>query len=125
MPKDFDDLPGSRAGSLTHKPYDLSLLEELEDEEQLRGIVDLFLTNTPLQLQELLTDAGKQDWEKIAWHTHKLKSSAGVLQANGLLDLLRKIEEQAKLRKDPGLINGLLQDLMTAFSEVEILLKKE
>jgi len=110
---------------MSKKPYDLSLLEELENRQQLLGIVDMFLINTPLQLKEILADAEKQDWEKVYADAHKLKGSAGILLANGLVELLRQIEGQAKSQKDPGIINGLLQALLAAWSEIEILLKQE
>jgi len=40
------------------KPYSLSLLEELDDKSQMRQLVGLFLTNTPLQILDLLAEAG-------------------------------------------------------------------
>jgi len=110
---------------MSKKPYDLSLLEELEDRQQLHEIVDMFLTNTPLQLKELLAAAQKQDWEKVHGDAHKLKGSAGILLADGLVELLKQVEGQTKSQKDPGIINGLLQALLAAWSEIEILLKEE
>jgi HPt (histidine-containing phosphotransfer) domain-containing protein len=111
----------------TIKPYDLSLLGELQDRQQQQDIISLFLANTPLQLQELLADAEKQDWQRVSGHAHKLISSAGVIQANGFLTLLKAIEDQAKARApmDPAAMDSLLRELIKTYSEIESLLKKE
>lgn len=111
----------------TIKPYDLSLLEELQDRHQQQEIISLFLANTPLQLAELLADAENQDWERVGQQAHKLISSVGIIQANGLLALLKGIEGQAKARarQEPADMDRLLRELMKTYTEIVSLLKDE
>jgi len=107
------------------KPYDLSLLEGLNDPVCLQEIVGLFLIHTPLMIDELLADAGKEDWKKVYECAHKLKGSTGLLLAAELMELLKQIEAQAISHKNTNIMNGLLQSLVSAFSKLEISLKED
>lgn len=111
------------------KPYSLSLLEELDDKSQMRQLVELFLTNTPLQIQDLLAETGNKEWNKVYAHAHKLKGSAGIFQASELVALSQQIEKLVKVpggtAVDEDCVNGLLLSLTATFSKIEILLNEE
>lgn len=108
------------------QPYDLSMLEQLDDRQQVLQILDLFLVNAPLQVSDLLKEAANKDWSKVYAHAHKLKGSLGIIQAYGLVELLQQIEKQAKNPEvDESILNGVLQTFTTAFAELETLLKEE
>jgi HPt (histidine-containing phosphotransfer) domain-containing protein len=78
--------------------YDLNLLEEMNNDDYLAAILQMFLENTPIELNELklaCVDGKFDDAYKVA---HKLKISADLLKAENLLVIIDKIEEQAKNR---------------------------
>ncbi|HTI10846.1 MAG TPA: Hpt domain-containing protein [Puia sp.] len=111
------------------EPYDLSILQQLDDNQQVLEILDLFLVNAPLQVRDLLEAAAHKDWTKTYAVAHKLKGSLGVLGAFDLMALLQQMEKQAEAAKTTGVeedtLNGTLQKFIIAFSELETLLKKE
>ncbi len=76
--------------------YDLSLLEEMNDNDYLADILQIFLENTPIELDELKVACKANDFDAAYKVAHKLKSSAGLLKTENLLVVLIKIEEQAK-----------------------------
>jgi len=123
-PFDLNDLY-RRMARLLSKPYDLSRLDGLNDRGALTEIVNLFLTRTPKTVQEMLAEAEKQDWEKVHRYAHQLKSSTGVIGAQELVELLRRIEEQATYQKDAGTMGRLLRRFCSVFTRVETLLKQE
>lgn len=108
------------------KPYDLSILEGLGDRQQLLTIVDLFLTNAPLQLQQLSTAANGKEWKQVYACAHKLKGSVSMFQAHELVTLLQLIEGiSSQAAVDEEAINRHLHSLSAAFSKIEELLKEE
>ena len=83
--------------------FDLSLLEEMDDNEYLSEILAIFLNNTPNELNELQRACTSHQFDAVYKIAHKLKSSIGLLKANGLLNILIKIEESARVEKNDGL----------------------
>ncbi len=104
------------------KLYDLILLEELDDKEYLLEMLNLFLVNAPLQLKDIQQAAAQQDFEKVFHGSHKLKGSAGMLQAQAFLGLLGKIELQSKERMDT---TELIREALTLFAQLEGSLRAE
>ena len=94
-------------------PYDLSMLEEMDDAEYLLEVLDLLLQETPKDLKELQEafQAGKAD--TVYKKAHKLKSSSGVIQAENLTSLLGDIEALGK----KGIINDELKSLVAHATE--------
>src|SRR5438445_13452780 len=99
--------------SLLYTPYDLSMLEEMDDAEYLLEVLDLLLQETPKDLRELQEafQAGKADI--VYKKAHKLKSSSGVIQAENLTGLLENIEALGK----EGIINDELKGLLSHAAE--------
>ena len=93
-----DNLKGQVAP--TSPLFDLSLLEEMDDNEYVADILTIFLKNTPNELIELKRTCISNKFDSVYKMAHKLKSSAGLLQANFLLNVLIKIEETAKAEKN-------------------------
>jgi PAS domain S-box-containing protein len=83
--------------------FDLSILHEMDDNEYIKDILTIFLNNTPDELNDLKKACSAKNFESICKMAHKLKSSAGLLQANGLLKILVKLEEFAKAQISDGL----------------------
>jgi len=76
--------------------YDLSMLEEMEDTEYLLEVLDVLLKETPGDIKEMThaVEAGKADM--VCKKAHKLKGSAGVIQAEKLIEILEDIEAIGK-----------------------------
>ena len=104
--------------------YDLSMLEEMDDAEYLVEVLDLLLQETPKDIKELqgALQSGKADL--LYKKAHKLKSSAGVIQAENLIALLEDIETLGK----KGIINDEVKSLVAHAAEeyqnIEMSLKK-
>lgn len=90
--------------------YDLSMLEDLDDEEYVVEMLTIFLEETPKDLKEMREALNAGETATICTLAHKLKNSAGVIQANSLMLLLTDIEVNAKT----GKVNVELVALITA-----------
>lgn len=86
------------------KLFDLSLLEEMDDVEYISEVLTIFLNNTPGELNELRRACALLQFDAVYKIAHKLKSSTGLLKANGLLHILIKMEEDSRLEKNEGLV---------------------
>jgi len=104
--------------------YDLSMLEEMDDAEYLLEVLDLLLQETPKDLKELQEALRSGDTETIYKKAHKLKSSAGVIQAENFTGLLTGIETLGK----KGIINdelkGFVEHAAREYRDIENSLKK-
>ncbi|MDQ6901994.1 MAG: PAS domain S-box protein [Bacteroidota bacterium] len=103
--------------------FDLSLLEEMDDNEYSCEILSIFLNNTPVELNDLHNAALRQQSEDVYKIAHKLKSSTGLLKANEMLTILVKIEEQARENKIIEL-PALVKLADAAFRKIESPLQK-
>lgn len=87
------ELPISHPKKILHKKlYDLSLLEELDDNESLLEVLTLFLEKTPAEIKKLPILVKQENWPELNKLTHKIKGAIAILQANSLAELLGKIE---------------------------------
>lgn len=100
------DLTAAKGDSVavTEKPgtgnlFDLSLLEEMDDNEYVAEILTIFLGNSPKELYELKRACMSNKFDAVYKMAHKLKGSVGLLQANFLLNVLIRIEETAIAEK--------------------------
>jgi HPt (histidine-containing phosphotransfer) domain-containing protein len=71
--------------------FDLRLLEEMNDPEYLRDILQCVVTDMPDQLCELRDATVQKDFDRICFLSHRLKGTVGILQAIALRDLLSTI----------------------------------
>jgi PAS domain S-box-containing protein len=103
--------------------FDLSLLEEMNDNEYLLEMLTIFLSNTPIELNELNRACLASQFDAVYKMAHKLKGSTGVFQANFLSDVLEKIENTARAGKNDGLpmLVGLANE---EYKKIEIPLKE-
>ncbi len=120
--KTDDTIIPNEPGMVSEALFDLSILEEMEDEEYLEEILTLFLENTPIELQALKAAVAAQLPDSAYAIAHKLKSSVGLVKANVLLHLLTGIEEAAKTGDDKGL--SLQVELaFSAYEKIETALR--
>ncbi len=98
--------------------FDLSLLEEMEDNEYLSDIIGIFLANTPGELIQLEQACTASEFDTIQKKAHKLKGSAGLLQAERFHRVLIKMEGTAKAKKADG-IEVLVKELYEEYKMME------
>ena len=99
--------------------YDLSILEEMDDKEYIVEIVSMFLKDTPGELKEIKTALAAGNTEVVYKKAHKLKSSAGILQAQRLIDLLTDLERIAKTEKIDADLSILLENVQRQYKDLE------
>jgi len=88
--------------------YDLSMLEEMEDNDYLLEILTIFLSEASGDFKEMKYEMEQGRVENLCKKAHKLKGGTGVIQAEGLAGLLSKIETMGK----KGVINDELKNLV-------------
>jgi len=86
-------------------------LESLEewangDITTMKEIIHLFVENTPITLGLLGRAIETQDWEQIIKHSHKLKSSYGIVTIGNSLELIQRMEQSGIDKKDPERIQA-------------------
>jgi CheY-like chemotaxis protein len=104
--------------------FDLSMLQELDDNDYLSQMIEIFLSMTPVELVEMEKQTEAGELENVYKIAHKLKSSTGLIKANILLDVLVQIEHEAK-NKNKADLKNLIAEGFSAFSELENPLKQE
>lgn len=80
------------SSSKDDKLYDLSMLYEMDGNKYVAKIVAIFLRDTSKELKEMKEAAAAGKINAVYNIAHKLKSSAGIIQANRLSALLEQIE---------------------------------
>ena len=99
--------------------FNLSMLEEMDDNVYLSEILSIFLKNTPDEISDLHKACTDQHFDSAYKIAHKLKSSTGLLKADHLLNVLVKIEESAKNKNNNELARlALMAD--EEYKKVEI-----
>ena len=76
----------------------------MDDNEYVSDILTIFLGNTPKEMNELKNACIANDYDLVYKTSHKIKGSAGLLQANLFLNVLIQIEESAKAEKNDDLV---------------------
>lgn len=107
---------------VTENLFDLSLLQEMDDKEYIADILNIFLTNTPIELNELQRLCDRAELDSVYKIAHKLKSSTGLIKANAFLNVLVQIEECAKAVQ-PEKLARLVSISNEEYKKLEIPLK--
>lgn len=103
--------------------YDLSMLEEMDDTEYLLDMLTTLLHEAPKDIKEmqLALVAGKIDI--VCKQAHKLKSSAGIIQAEKLITLLEDIEAIGKKGANGNELISLIENAAQQYNRIENALK--
>ena len=99
---------------------DESVLERLRKvggDEFPGELIDVFLKHAPKKLEEALTAEKNGDLVAVERAVHSLKSSAGNIGAEALMELAGRIEQLAGEKKGES-IPSLLNELEEAFSRL-------
>jgi HPt (histidine-containing phosphotransfer) domain-containing protein len=76
-------------------------------------------------LEEIKTEAMYENWDSVYQKAHKLKSSVSILQMSDLLELVSRVEQQAKERKELENIPKEVSALLDKFSVIQPLIEAE
>jgi HPt (histidine-containing phosphotransfer) domain-containing protein len=103
--------------------YDLSMLEEMDDTDYLLEVITLVLQDTPKDIKEMKEALQSGTIDIVCKKAHKLKSSAGVIQAEKLTTLLSSIELTGKNGGSVTVLTELLKDTIEEYCLIEMGLK--
>ncbi len=90
-----EKLPEVPAIAITSGELDFSYLKDLAqgDAEFISGMLQLFVEQTPIELQQLHKNVEEEDWEMVKKQAHKLKYPFSSIGRNDLSNLLGEIEQ--------------------------------
>ena len=105
------------------KLFDLSFLEQMDDQAFIIQVVTLYLQDTQADLETMENDLGAGNLDAVYKTAHKLKSSTGMLQANTLFLMLEKTEKTAKAGILTSELSSLLQSVRAEFEILKVALE--
>ncbi|GMR15342.1 MAG: hypothetical protein BMS9Abin30_0968 [Gammaproteobacteria bacterium] len=107
-------------GTSADSPVDPQALKKVlgEDVKQQLNILQKFVTQSETILAEFTTACAHHDAEQVAFHAHKLKSSARTVGANELADLCMALEAAGKAA-EWGKIDRLSPQMKAAIERVK------
>ena len=104
--------------------YNLSLLEEMEDNEYLVEVLDIFLKEAPVELKEMTGALQSRKIDVIGLKAHKLKNSVCIIQASQLTECLTRIEMLGKEGIIKDELISLVENAVQQYNSIEQALKK-
>jgi len=102
-----------------HDKVDFSYLEKVSgnNKDFIKEIAEAFIKSIPNSIQDLDKHADHENWTELARIAHKIKPSITLLGVHNLKDKIVKLEEEAKLHKNPWLINKLSKEISYELQE--------
>ncbi len=104
--------------------FNLSVLEEMEDNEYLVEVLSIWLMESPKDIKDIKDALQGNKMDMVCKKAHKLKGSAGVIQAEHLKDLLMHIELKCKNGASIEELENLVALLAKEYSCIESSLKQ-
>lgn len=111
--------------NITNNLYNLSILKEIDGDEYVLQVVEIFLEEAPLEIEAIQKAYMAKDIPKLCKTAHRLKGSAMVMQADRFSELLNCIEVTAKAGETGKVIELLLQDMKQLYMLIERALQNE
>ncbi len=112
----------------TGKPIDMERINDATggDEEFLKELVEIFLDDAVLRIEELKSALQTGDPEEVGRTAHKLKGASANMGADGLTSYAKELEALtvvAKLQEAGPLMQGLETELTRVRSTLESLIQ--
>ena len=104
--------------------YDLSMITDMDDNEYLVEVLMIFLRETPVLMKEMKAAVNARKNDVVSAKAHKIKGSAGILQAGKLTGILEEIEIIAKMSGMNHELASLVESAGKQYSIIEASLKK-
>ncbi|MDB5279117.1 MAG: hypothetical protein JWR61_4072 [Ferruginibacter sp.] len=105
--------------------YDLSLLQELDGDEYLLEMLEVLLQEVPKDIKEMKDAAVAGRGDIICTKAHKLKSTAAIIQAEQLTQLLGDIEAFGKTESPGNELTQMIDTAVDLCSQIESGLKMD
>jgi CheY-like chemotaxis protein len=101
--------PAEDSGNGNHKDklYSLDMFEA-DDQEFVRSIVEMFVTNTPVTIADIKNAFERDEMETVRQQAHKLKPHFTFFGAPGLQQTFQLIEDIARANEDKHKLPELL-----------------
>lgn len=77
------------------------------NESFVKEILEVYLTNTPKDLEQMGVAVDQQDWQKVRYFAHKLKSSSFTIGFEDGHRQFQHIEHLIKNEEDVSVVPGL------------------
>jgi PAS domain S-box-containing protein len=109
----------NKTASNKNNKVDFSYLENVSGNNKsfIREIAEAFIKSIPASIQELDQHSENENWTELARVAHKIKPSITLLGVHNLKDKIVKLEEVAKLHKNPWQINQLSKEISSELVE--------
>lgn len=127
-----DEKPFSQAGQGPQSGVvDFNHLRSLlfNDTDYIIEMLQEFLVAMPGNIQEMREAAGQQQWERVAFLAHRLKSSLGIVPITNAMEMTTNLEQEAHNAGEAGQITGKVEDLAAllerACNEINAEIRKE
>lgn len=109
--------------STDDKLFDLTFLEQMDDNGFIIQIIELYLHDTAKDLDDVKIALSAGDIDTVYKTAHKLKSSTGMLQANKLFETLEKTEQLAKSGGAASQVSSYIASAVEQFEQLKIQLE--
>jgi PAS domain S-box-containing protein len=122
----FDQQEQDQLIKINQDLTDLSYLKEISggNEELMKEMVNIFLTETPDMLDGLVKSAETEDWKTFREIAHKIKPSityAGIISAERLIEKIHHdAKSQTNLDEIPGLLPEFVSVCRAAIEELKV-----
>jgi len=103
----------------TEKLYDLTFLEEMDDKQYLLEMLNLLVTEIPMDLTAMKEGAEAGDYKTVANKAHILKSTAGIIAVTKFVAILVTIETAVKAEVDSQKLVSHVANASQIFAQVE------
>ncbi|MEO7524720.1 MAG: Hpt domain-containing protein [Ferruginibacter sp.] len=110
--------------TIAEELYNLSMLEEMDDEEYLVEVLTIFLKEAQLELKEMREALHSRKPDLLSQKAHRMKSSAGVIQAEKLMEYLHSIEMLGRGGTINDELTSLVENTRQHYNLIELALKK-
>jgi HPt (histidine-containing phosphotransfer) domain-containing protein len=98
--------------------YDLSYLEELNDDAYLLDVLNTFLETAPATLNDIRAAIGREDWVTTNRLAHRIRSALGLMQMHSLLEIMTRIELNAKSGEELQRMGELIRKALQLFDHI-------
>jgi HPt (histidine-containing phosphotransfer) domain-containing protein len=89
----------------------------------IRQVLQIFLRNTPKDMEALIESVEKESHEQISFHAHKLKSAAGAIGYNQAYEDFKVLEamskEMAPIPEIKKKVDSLSAECMSCMVDIE------
>lgn len=89
-----------------------------DDKSQIKEMINIFLNTIPPEIEQLKTNAEKEDWFELLKITHRIKPSIDVFDMKHILKDIKTIEKIARKKNNEGNLNNYIQELLKKFNKV-------